>query len=123
MEELDKKIKEEDYNAGINYISIEVDDGNTLIYEVYLKNKEEYKVTGMWVTDKKKLPEYSKVIFDELENQGLSEDGCWYIALDITNEKESKKLMEYLISIRDKSVSYTELWQNKNKILKITNLK
>ena len=122
MEELDKKIKESDCKPGINYLSVKDDDGTTIIYEVYLKDKKEYKVTGIWYTKKDNLPEYSKVIFDELYNQGLSEDGCWFIALDITNEEESKKLMEYLISVREKSISYTELWEVKNSILKKTNM-
>ena len=122
MKELDKKIKEANYIPGINYISVKDNGGATIIYEVYLKNKEEYKVTGIWSTKKDRLPEYSKVIFDELSNQGLSEDGCWFIALDVTNEEESRKLMEYLISVREKSISYTELWGEKNKILKKTNM-
>ncbi len=122
MEELDKKIKEENYKAGINYISIKIDDGTTIIYEVYLKDKEDYKVTGLWTKKDDRLPEYCKVIFDELHSQGLSEEGCWYIALDVTNEEESKELMDYLISIREKNISYTELWREKNRILKKTNL-
>ena len=122
MEELDKKIKESNYKPGINYISIKADDGTTIIHEVYLKNKEEYKVTGIWSTKKDNLPEYSKVIFDELSNQGLCEDGCWFIALEVSSEEESKKLMEYLISVREKSISYTELWKIKNSILKKTNM-
>ena len=59
MEELDKKIKESNYKPGINYISIKADDGTTIIHEVYLKNKEEYKVTGIWSTKKDNLPEYT----------------------------------------------------------------
>ena len=117
--ELDKKIKESKCVPGINYFSVE-EDNNILIFEIYLKNKDEYKVVGMWTRKKEsdKLPEYCQVVYDELKNQGLCEAGCMYIALDVRDEKDSKLLMDYLISVREKHISYTELWEEKNKIIK-----
>lgn len=61
------------------------------------------------------------VIYEELKNQGLTEVGCKFIALDVRNEEDSKRLMEYLISVREKNISYTELWEKKNKIINYDN--
>lgn len=121
---LDRKIKSSKCVPGINYISVDIDDENTLLYEIYLKDKNEYKIVGMWNTRKKidRLPEYCKNIYKELLKQGLNKAGSKFIALDVKNEEDSKNLMNYLISIRKKQVSYTELWEEKNKILKIHSL-
>ena len=117
---LDRKIKSSKCVPGINYISVDIDDENTLLYEIYLKDKNEYKIVGMWNTRKKidRLPEYCKNIYKELLKQGLNKAGSEFIALDVKNEEDSKNFMNYLISIRKKHVSYTELWKEKNKILK-----
>ena len=118
---LDKKIKNSKCVPGINYISVDIDNENTLLYEIYLKNENEYKVVGIWNTRKKidDLPEYCKIIYNELLKQGLNKAGSNFIALDVKNEEDSKNLMNYLISIRKKHISYTELWREKNKILNI----
>ena len=119
--ELDRKIKKSKCVPGINYISVDIDNENTLLYEIYLKNENEYKVVGIWNTRKKidDLPEYCKIIYNELLKQGLNKAGSNFIALDVKNEEDSKNLMNYLISIRKKHISYTELWREKNKILNI----
>ena len=117
-EELDKVVKENNCVPGINYISDNLDKDTRIIYEIYFKNEKEYKVVGSWYTKDNKLDKYSQEIYDELMSQGLCESGCRFIALDVKNKEEHDKMMEYLISCRDKTVSYTELWREKNKIVK-----
>ena len=62
------------------------------------------------------MPEYCQIVYDELKKQGLCEEGCMYIALDVRDERDSKLLMNYLISVRKKNISYTELWREKIKL-------
>lgn len=117
-EELDKVVKKSNCVPGVNYISVNLDKDTRIIYEIYFKNEKEYKVVGNWHTKDNKLDKYSQEIYDELKNQELCESGCRFIALDVKNKEEHDKIMEYLISCRDKTVSYTELWREKNKIIK-----
>ena len=117
-EELDELVKNSNCVPGINYVSDYLDEKTRIIYEIYFKNEKEYKVTGNWYTKGTKLDKYSKDIYDELINQGLCESGAMFIALDVKNKEEHDKMMEYLKSTRDKTVSYTELWREKNKIIK-----
>ena len=123
MKELiDEELKKIHSVPGINYLEIEQENDNVILCEIYYKDEKEYKLVGMWNSKKNsKLPEYSQVIYEELKNQGLTEVGCKFIALDVRNEEESKRLMEYLISVREKNISYTELWEKKNKIINYDN--
>lgn len=123
MKELiDKELKKIHCVPGINYLEIEQENDNVILCEIYYKDEKEYKLVGMWNSKKNnKFPEYSQVIYDELKNQGLTEAGCKFIALDVRNEEDSKRLMEYLISVREKNISYTELWEKKNKIINYDN--
>lgn len=117
-DDLKKAIKEANCVPGINYVSLYEDNGIRWIHEIYLKNYDEYKVVGIWHhDDNKKLDKYSQAIYDELLNQGLNESGCMFIALDVKNKKEFDKMMKYLESVRNKTISYTELWTEKNKIV------
>ena len=118
-EELKKAIRESKCVPGINYISLYEGNDVRWIYEIYLKDLDEHKVVGIWHRDDSvKLNHYSQTIYDELLNQGLDESGCMFIALDVKNKQEFDNMMRYLISVRDKSISYTELWEEKNKIIK-----
>ncbi|MBR4177936.1 MAG: hypothetical protein IKR57_01145 [Bacilli bacterium] len=117
-EELDREIKKGNCVPGINYISIYNDDKSREIYEVYLKNENEYKVVGIWHCKGNKLGKYSKGIYDELKRQGMYEPGCMFMALEVKNKEEYDKFMNYLISIRDKEVSYTDVYMEKSKIIK-----
>ena len=123
MKELiDEELKKIHCVPGINYLEIEQENDNVILCEIYYKDEKEYKLVGMWNSKKNsKLPEYSQVIYEELKNQGLTEVGCKFIALDVSNEEDSKRLMEYLISVREKNISYTELWEKKNKIINYDN--
>lgn len=123
MKELiDEELKKIHSVPGINYLEIEQENDNVILCEIYYKDEKEYKLVGMWNSKKNsKLPEYSQVIYEELKNQGLTEVGCKFIALDVRNEEDSKRLMEYLISVREKNISYTELWEKKNKIINYDN--
>ena len=123
MKELiDEELKKIHCVPVINYLEIEQENDNVILCEIYYKDEKEYKLVGMWNSKKNsKLPEYSQVIYEELKNQGLTEVGCKFIALDVRNEEDSKRLMEYLISVREKNISYTELWEKKNKIINYDN--
>ena len=118
-DELHELIKKNNCIPGINYVSLYDDKKTRWIFEIYLKNLDEYKVVGVWHhDDKTKLDKYSKKIYEELKKQGMNESGCMFLALEVKNEKEYREMMDYLISIRDKNVSYTDVWNKKNKIIK-----
>lgn len=118
MKDLEKEIYKYNFIPGINYIRIDnkVDDYAHL-YEIYYKNKDEWKLIGV-KDDIQDLKEYQKNIYLELISQGMNEPGSKFIALEMKDEKDSEEMMKYLISIREKHVSYTEIWQEKEKIVK-----
>ena len=115
---LDKEIKKGNCVPGINYISVFNDDKSQDIFEVYLKNEDEYKIVGIWHHSGNKLPKYSKIIYKELKRQGMNEAGSLYISLEVKNKKECEEMMNYLDSIKNEQVSYTEVWEAKNKIVR-----
>ena len=120
MDEIfDKAIREAKCKHGINFISIDESNNAKTILEVYYKNENEYKIVGVTHTSGNyNFKPYEQVVYDELKSQGLSEAGCLSITMEILNEEASKKMMNYLKSVRNKSFSYTELWEEKNKIIK-----
>lgn len=118
MENIDKEVYKYNFVAGINYIRIDNNvDNYARLYEIYYKNNEEWKLIGV-KENIQDLKEYQKNIYLELIDQGMNEPGSKFIALEMKNEKDSELMMKYLISIRKKQVSYTEIWKEKEKIVK-----
>lgn len=115
----DKAIKNARCIPGINYAAIEEDEKSLLILEVYYKNENEYKIVGMGKTPKSNnnMDELAKIVYEELKMQGLNEAGSKYISGFVTDQMTCDAFMEYFVSVREKNVSYTELWREKNRIL------
>ena len=117
MDYIEKEVYKSNFIPGINYIRIDNKvDGYAHLYEIYYKNKEEWKLIGV-KEDIQDLKEYQKNIYLELISQSMNETGSKFIALEMKDEKNSELMMKYLISIREKHVSYTEIWQEKEKIV------
>ena len=115
----DKEIRNAKCIPGINDVAVEEDEKSLIILEVYYKNENEYKIVGMGTAPKSNnnMDEFTKTVYDELKMQGLNEAGAKYISGLVIDQMTCNAFMEYFVSVREKNVSYTELWQEKNRIL------